>query len=653
MPYPDSYPDNLPGDQPHGTILAAVYDLATLTEIGRTVNVLNGKSSRKQNAAGSGSITIPLQLPSAERDLFQAGRLVAVFIWNGRFTFWQPLACFKIKKKQTKLTKATKQVTELSGPDLIQELAEPKIEDRVFSREYPIHFVSGNSIRAITNESLTDNKYKGWSIRTTDWSNRGVIKSNTNAVVNLENEFTDGAPAWPLFLIIYGVEPYHAQTLAKRVLDYAQYSWSLIPIGTNPSHNAFTISNGESVLENLLNITEQTGFSFRLTSLTAQRSIDWVNIPDTTFVTLYIPEYNTHYESVPNWGAITSLSETEDNNIVTRVIPHGSGLGDDRLTIKDTTQTLPAGFDWVLNENGHKKGVRNVILEATGIKVETEISWPHIKPANQSPESVPIAVETLVNTAVNYLQKRTTNEKFYSVTCILASELLPGQSVTMRATAQGQNPYIIEYMGPEVLYVQSVGYSVGKDGSRYTHLKLTETPQGRRDDSASLVASTIKEQRAVVRHTNTNPTTGGGASVTIGDHGTLDGLTHDDHPQYLLANGARVLTDDLLVLDGKTIDGVDISELSQTVAAHAADHDAHHTPGTLSVSSVNANNGIETHAIQSSSNPGQQASILATDAQGNVTIRQLTASGIILTDRATMQTYNLFVNNGRIYIEPV
>ncbi len=53
-------------------------------------------------------------------------------------------------------------------------------------------------------------------------------------------------------------------------------------------------------------------------------------------------------------------------------------------------------------------------------------------------------------------------------------------------------------------------------------------------------------------------------------HHYLTELDHDDHPQYLLADGTRALTGNMAVDPGVTIDGVDIS-------VHAANVDAHHS----------------------------------------------------------------------------
>ena len=87
---------------------------------------------------------------------------------------------------------------------------------------------------------------------------------------------------------------------------------------------------------------------------------------------------------------------------------------------------------------------------------------------------------------------------------------------------------------------------------------------------------------------------GSGGAV---DHGSLAGLSDNDHTQYLNAAG-----------DGLTLTG-------QSVALTA--------PGSLSASSPNAAAGNHTHAITASSNPGASAALLKTDASGYLTLTRL------------------------------
>lgn len=94
-----------------------------------------------------------------------------------------------------------------------------------------------------------------------------------------------------------------------------------------------------------------------------------------------------------------------------------------------------------------------------------------------------------------------------------------------------------------------------------------------------------------LRATGITGSGGGGSPVT--DHGALTGLGDDDHPQYLLTDGARTLTGNMAVSAGKTIDGVDIGAHTHSGAAgdgaqvaHASltgiTASDHHDPVTLS-----------------------------------------------------------------------
>lgn len=151
--------------------------------------------------------------------------------------------------------------------------------------------------------------------------------------------------------------------------------------------------------------------------------------------------------------------------------------------------------------------------------------------------------------------------------------------------------------------------------------------------------------------------------------GTLD---ETQYPDALLRDGSRSLLGNLSVAAGITIDGVDVSQLASDFTAHdtasarlahgslgtaltagagltatgtleagamtldvgagaglivGSDTVALETPGTLSVSSANSSSGSHTHAISSSANPGAVASILASDANGDLTLVDLTLTG--------------------------
>lgn len=70
------------------------------------------------------------------------------------------------------------------------------------------------------------------------------------------------------------------------------------------------------------------------------------------------------------------------------------------------------------------------------------------------------------------------------------------------------------------------------------------------------------------------------------DHGSLSGLTDDDHTQYLLVDGTRAMTGNLdlgsnNITNVSTVDGVDISVLETNFNSHTGTTDAHHDEVTL------------------------------------------------------------------------
>lgn len=136
------------------------------------------------------------------------------------------------------------------------------------------------------------------------------------------------------------------------------------------------------------------------------------------------------------------------------------------------------------------------------------------------------------------------------------------------------------------------------------------------------------------------------------DHGGLLGLGDDDHSQYVHLTSARTITAQHSFSPGSAqppfvlganaqsqlVTGLRADQLSKTVTAGngltgggtltgsiTLNLD---TPGTLSVASANTATGNHTHAITSSSNPGVAASLLATDASGNLILQNATLAGI-------------------------
>jgi len=93
---------------------------------------------------------------------------------------------------------------------------------------------------------------------------------------------------------------------------------------------------------------------------------------------------------------------------------------------------------------------------------------------------------------------------------------------------------------------------------------------------------------------------GGGGGVT--DHGALTGLADDDHPQYLLASGARAMTGALAmggnaITGVSTVDGRDVSADGAALDAHVAASNPH--AGSLGTAHEGAGGAVHAVAIAS------------------------------------------------------
>ena len=113
----------------------------------------------------------------------------------------------------------------------------------------------------------------------------------------------------------------------------------------------------------------------------------------------------------------------------------------------------------------------------------------------------------------------------------------------------------------------------------------------------------------------------GSVAASTVDHGTLLGLSDDDHPQYLRVDGGHTLTGNLSVAAGVTIDGVDISEFKVAYDAHILNASAHHAP-------VTAGDGIGV--------VGQQVAVDSTVVRTTRTLTAgngLTGGGTLAADR--------------------
>jgi hypothetical protein len=170
------------------------------------------------------------------------------------------------------------------------------------------------------------------------------------------------------------------------------------------------------------------------------------------------------------------------------------------------------------------------------------------------------------------------------------------------------------------------------------------------------------------RHSTTASATGEG---TLQYHDDLLGRTDpQNHPQYLLTNGGRLITGNQLMVDGVKIDGMDPS-------AHLEQPNAHHNWPLLE-SDIPAEIARDTQlhdalTLAADSDPiltlnDQELRLgdVTTQAEFNSLVNQDVRSnasptfqdlnltgGLLLVDRTTSTLYRLFVSNEKVYLEEV
>jgi hypothetical protein len=442
---------------------------------------------------------------------------------------------------------------------------------------------------------------------------------------------------------------------------------------------------GESVWELLTATAEQSGEFFRAAALetghTPRKKIEWHRTNDSSGMTLIL--YSTTWEvetatENPNLGVIHEIERETEYNVVTRVYPSGA---DGRISLAYATdaalaEATAAGFAvgtdaglWGKDYVQYSAGVT-----AHGVLSEVARYGNLTLSAKGAVSELQAAADSMLRQAMATILESQERE-YWRVKAHMHRPLYPGQTVTLQNTAMAP-----ETGGNVTMYVLEVR-EVLERGVIMTHLVLSKEAQRRPTAAVLLGRQLLSAKQAAFRPTTSDRSVvgavvvGGGGGSGTSDHGALTGLGDDDHPQYLLASGARTLTGNLAVGASVTIDGVDLS-------AHAADPNAHHaqatagntaisvtgqavsvelktdpgllvssglgmgTPSTLTAATTNAVSGSNhSHAITATSNAKSTVStLLKGDANGDLTGRYFTLDKLISPEVET--------SSGDITIDP-
>lgn len=460
-----------------------------------------------------------------------------------------------------------------------------------------------------------------------------------------------GSTKWgtPVYNEISDLAGGPSSTPIQDALLYTNKAWTVTNHGT-VANGAVWVGAAEKTYEVIQGLLQQQGahFSFALKDNPVFEMHVWYEFTETAptgfdALTLLETDDPASYQADPNTAIITEPIRVirEYQEIFTRAYVYGAGMGADAWTIEQMNLGPIVIAGWGVNSA--QSLIINQALEATIPEVTTVKKFPYLEPIDPEDDTaVQTNARAIFYSGINWLGSRAkaTIEYYEIPNVIIHADILPGQLVHVTYNRvspidSGGSLNETEIVAlDDDLIVLGIQHKIGKGGVRYTDLLVGETPKPLAR-GLDMMATKIKELDDTVKHTSA-PSGGGGAPSGGGDSSS-----------YLWASGSGpVLTGDLDVADLVTIDGVDLS-------AHAASPTAHHTPGTIGVGTTNANTGTEYHEVESSSDPGVQAILVQTDAGGRVVLVRADLDSLVLTDRDDGQKYNIFINAGRVYIEPV
>ncbi len=202
------------------------------------------------------------------------------------------------------------------------------------------------------------------------------------------------------------------------VADAPDQIMALAPAGWTINNGSTLINvyqgyNGESVLNALAGVGEYIGEHWRLGS---GRTVDWLG-PVSTFLPSGIRAVQhlndpVAAETAAGIALITSFREISDAaELLTRVIPHGSGNGGVVLTLAAITDSAPVGYtvDAALN---YLK--RNASETAYG-RIERTLDFKDIAPLSNTTADIQAAANMLLQACVEHLRRYGEPQKFYEI----------------------------------------------------------------------------------------------------------------------------------------------------------------------------------------------------------------------------------------------
>ncbi len=211
-----------------------------------------------------------------------------------------------------------------------------------------------------------------------------------------------------------------------QIMALAPAGWTIS--GGTTLTNVYAGFDGETVLNALTRSGEHIGEHWRLGS---GRAVEWLG-PASGFAASGVRAVQNindpiGIETVDTIALITSLEEVSDAaDLLSRVIPRGSGNGGAALTLAAVTDAAPAGY--TLNTAGNY--IKRDDAESTYGRIERVLDFKEIGPLSNTTPDVQAAANMLLQASVEHLRRYGSPQKFYRVGLANVSQLLkPGTTI--------------------------------------------------------------------------------------------------------------------------------------------------------------------------------------------------------------------------------
>lgn len=283
------------------------------------------------------------------------------------------------------------------------------------------------------------------------------------------------------------------------IMALAPAGWS-IANGTTLK-NVYVGYDGESVLSALIRCGEHIGEHWRLGS---GRVIEWLRTSSTFAASGVRAVQHVNdvvgIEAVDTIALITSFEEVSDaSDLVTRVIPRGSGTGGVTLTLVNATNTPPAGYTLDKPSNY----VRRDAAEISYGRIERALDFKEIGPLSNSTADLQAAANMLLQASIEHLRRYGTPQKFYKIGLANASKLLrPG--TTMHVVFRKVENGVVLYDLNGVFNVLAVKNVITPEGAHTSEVTVSTIDRMPQSDSEYL-ARQVMQAKVLSAHQQLGP----------------------------------------------------------------------------------------------------------------------------------------------------